>query len=74
MILLRSSNKKYKMKKLTIDSTLWDKPTEIISLKNIVYDKISVINDHENYYLKYSNGGFDFLLLILKVFLILKMI
>ena len=28
-----------KTRELTINSKLWDKPTEIVSLENVVYDK-----------------------------------
>ena len=53
-----------KTKELTINSTLWDKPTEIVSLENVVYDKISLITEHnikyelKDHYLKYNTGGF----------------
>ena len=54
-----------KTKELIINSTLSDKPTEIVSLKNVVYDKISVITEHDikyelkDHYLKYNTGGFS---------------
>ena len=53
-----------KTKELTINSTLWDKPSEIVSLENVVYEKISVITEHnikyklKDHYLKYNTGGF----------------
>ena len=53
-----------KTKELTINSTLWGKPTEIVSLENVVYDKISVITGHnikyelKDHYLKYNTRGF----------------
>ena len=52
-----------KTKELTINSTLWDKPTKIVSLENVVYDKIGVITEHnikyelKDHYLKYNTGG-----------------
>ena len=53
-----------KTRELAINSMLWDKPTEIDSLENGVYDKISVITEHnikyelKGHYLKYNTGGF----------------
>ena len=53
-----------KTRELTVNSTLWDKPTKIVSLENVVYDKISVITEHnikyelKDHYLKYNTGGF----------------
>ena len=53
-----------KTRELTVNSTLWDKPTKIVSLENVVYDKISEITEHnikyelKDHYLKYNTGGF----------------
>ena len=49
-----------KTRELTINSTLWDKPTEIVSLENVAYDKISVITEHNiKYELKdHYYGGY----------------
>ena len=53
-----------KTRELTINSKLWDKPTEIVSLENVVFDKISVITEHyikyelKDHYLKNNAGGF----------------
>ena len=67
-----------KTRELTINTTLWDKPTEIVSLENVVYDKISVITEHnikyelKDHYLKYNTGGFWLSINNLKVYFSIK--
>ena len=46
-----------KTKELTINSTLWDKPTEIVSLENVVYEH-NIKYELKDHYLKYNTGGF----------------
>ena len=54
-----------KTKEISIDSTLWTDPVEIIGLKNLVLDKINIVNiEHDvkygfkDYIIEYSKGGF----------------
>ena len=52
------------IKKLTIDSTLWEKPIEIVELDNVILNKLSVKGkyilkyDLIDYAIKYDGGGF----------------
>ena len=46
-----------KTKELTINNTLWDKPTEIVSLENVVYEH-NIKYELKDHYLKYNTGGF----------------
>ena len=54
-----------KTKEISIDSTLWTDPVEIIGLKNLVLDKINIVNiEHDvkygfkDYSIEYNKGGF----------------
>ena len=54
-----------KTKELSIDSTLWKDPVEIIELKNLVLDKINIVNiendvkyGFKDYVIEYNKGGF----------------
>ena len=55
---------KIKLKKLSIDSTLWTKPTEIILLDDIDLSKLSIkgkyISKYDliDYTVRYDGGGF----------------
>ena len=59
-----SKNKISEIKKLSIDSTLWAKPTEIVLLDDIDSNKISIkgkyISKYDliDYTIKYDGGGF----------------
>ena len=52
------------IKKLTIHSTLWAKPIEIVELDDVILNKLTVKGkyilkyDHINYPIKYNGGGF----------------
>ena len=52
-------------KELSIDSTLWVDAVEVAELKNLVLDKIKVVNieydvkhGFKDYVIKYNGGGF----------------
>ena len=54
-----------KTKEISIDSTLWTDPVEIIGLKNLVLDKINIVNiEHDvkygfkDYSIEYNKSGF----------------
>ena len=59
-----SKNKISEIKKLSIDSTLWAKPTEIVLLDDIDLNKLSTEGkyisryDLIDYTIKYDRGGF----------------
>ena len=59
-----SKNKISEIKKLSIDSTLWAKPTEIVLLDDIDLNKLSTkgkyISKYDliDYTIKYDGGGF----------------
>ena len=59
-----NKNKISEIKKLSIDSTLWAKPTEIVLLDDIDSNKISIkgkyISKYDliDYTIKYDGGGF----------------
>ena len=59
-----SKNKISEIKKLSIDSTLWAKPTEIVLLDDIDLNKLSTkgkyISEYDliDYTIKYDGGGF----------------
>ena len=61
-----SKNKICKIKKLSIDSTLWAKPTEIVLLDDIDLNKLSTKDKYTSKYdlidysMKYDGGGFWF--------------
>ena len=54
-----------KTKELRIDSTLWKDAKEVIELKNLVLDKINIVNieydvkyGFKDYVIEYNGGGF----------------
>ena len=54
-----------KTKELSIDSTLWVDAVEVVELKNLVLDKINIVNieydvkyGFKDYVIEYNGGGF----------------
>ena len=54
-----------KTKELTIDNTLWEDAVEVVELKNLVLDKIKIVNieydvkyGFKDYVIEYNGGGF----------------
>ena len=54
-----------KTKELRIDSTLWKDAKEVIEFKNLVLDKINIVNIEydvkygcKDYVIEYNGGGF----------------
>ena len=52
-------------KELSIDSTLWVDAVEVVDLKNLVLDKINIVNieydvkyGFKDYVIEYNRGGF----------------
>ena len=64
-----------KTKELTIDNTLWEDAVEVVELKNLVLDKIKIVNieydvkyGFKDYVIEYNGGGFWLTISELKVF------
>ena len=58
------------IKKLSLHSTLWEDPIEIVRINNVVLNKLSVKSkyvpkyDLTDYAIKYDGGGFGYNLMI----------